>query len=279
MQGAIRFQIVRSLISLLVISWTALSSATTVYVGVSYFGLSPGSVNIVEGDAVYWYEEDPDFGPYIISGAWGSFYTEDGIQFNAAGTYSYSVQSIFGGGSWGGTVYVSPGVPNSPPAVTIISPTNNAVFTAPATFAFEADASDPDPSDLWDVEFWVGNVMVDDVYSFPYATTVTNLSAGIYTLKAIAWDYSFETATNSLTITVVNPGPITLTGSAVAGGQFRFDAGGLVPGKTIVLQSSANLTSSLNWVSLATNVTAGSTASFTNAMTAGQRFFRVVQWP
>jgi hypothetical protein len=276
MQRSIRSHIVKSLAGVLV-GFSTLT-VTAADVGVSLFGLSPTTVTIVEGDTVSWYDEDEDFAPYLISGAWGSFYTPGGVQFNVAGSYPYTAQSIYFGGSWGGTVNVNPGVPNAPPVVSITQPATNAVFTAPASFAFEADASDVNPG-VWDVEFWVGNVMVDDVYDPPYATTVTNLPAGVYTLKAVAWDYGYLTATNSITITVVNPGPITLTGSALTGGNFRFTAGGLTIGKTNVLQSSTNLASPISWVSLSSNVAASATASFTNAVAVRQRFFRVVQLP
>jgi hypothetical protein len=189
---------------------------------------------------------------------------------------------VFGGGDWPGTVIVSQGVPNSPPTVTITNPTNNAVFAAPASFAFTAEASDPDPNDVWDVEFWVNDVMVDDVYDPPYTTTVTDLPVGTYTLMAIVWDFSFETATNSITITVTDSTPVTpiaLTVAASAGGNFEFSAAGFIAGKTNMLQTSTNLASPLNWVSIATNVAASSTASFTNKVAAGQHFFRVLQLP
>lgn len=248
-------------------------------VGVGFFTLSPNPVNIEAGDFVWWEDADEDFAPYVISSpSWSAFATPGGIRFNVAGTYNYTAQSIFGG-SWNGTVIVSPGTPNQPPVVTITNPTNDSVFTAPATFAFEVDASDPDPDDLWDVEFWVNDEMVDDVFAPPYATTVTDLPAGTYTLMAIAWDFSFETTTNSVTITVTDSSPISLEVTALAVGNFEFNAAGLTTGKTNVLQTSTNLASPANWVSVSTNVAEGSTASFTNQIAPGQHFFRVVQLP
>jgi hypothetical protein len=269
-----RAVIAKSFITVLTLAWTFVSTAATV--GVSFFGLSPNPVNIKEGDVVYWYDEDEDFGPYVISGAWGSFATPDGVQFNTTGTFNYTAQSAFGGGSWGGTVNVTT---NSLPIVTIVTPTNTSVLSAPATFSFEAEAYDPDPNDIWDVEFWIDDVMIDDVFDPPYATTVTDLPAGTYTLKAIVWDFSFAKDTNSVTITVGSPGPIALTGAALVSGSFRFNASGLVPGKTHVLQSSTNPASALSWTSVSTNVAASSTASFTNAVAAGRRFFRLVELP
>lgn len=281
MKSGISWGFFRPLLHLLVLFWSlTATAATTVNVGVRLFNLSPNPVNIKAGDSVYWTgDEDPDF-PYMISSpSWGNVFTPGGVTFPVQGTYNYTASWTLGGGSWNGTVIVSPGVPNSPPVVTITTPTNNSVFTAPAAFAFEVDASDPNPNDLWDVEFWVGDEMVDDVYDPPYATTVTNLAAGTYTLRAVAWDFSFATTTNSISITVVDSGGIALAVSTLATGNFEFNATGLTAGKTNVLQTSTNLASPLNWVSVSTNVADSSTASFTNAVAAGQHFFRILQLP
>jgi hypothetical protein len=248
---------------------------------VSYFELTPNPVFIETGEVVFWTDEEEDLGPYVISGPWEPFVAPGGILFNAPGTYNYTASSFFGG-SWNGSVVVSPGTPNSPPVVVITNPTNKAVFAAPASFAFTAEASDPDPNDVWDVEFWVNDVMVDDVYNPPYITTVTDLPVGTYTLMAIVWDFSFETATNSITITVSDSTPVTpiaLSATALSGGNFAFNATGLVVGKTNVLQTSTNLISPLHWVSIATNVAASGMASYTNKITPGQHFFRIVQLP
>jgi hypothetical protein len=282
MKSGIRWGILKSLLLLSTLFWSLHATAATVFVEVSLFNLSPDPVNINVGDSVYWTgDEDPDF-TYAISGPWGTVFTPGGVTAPAQGTYPYTASSILGGGSFNGTAIVSAGVPNSPPTVTITSPTNNEVFIAPASFAFTAEASDPDPNDVWDVEFWVNDVMVDDVYDPPYTTTVTDLPVGTYTLMVVVWDFSFETATNSITITVTDSTPVTpvaLTAIALAGGNFEFSAAGFVAGKTNVLQTSTNLASPLNWVSIATNVAASSTASFTNKVAAGQHFFRVLQLP
>jgi hypothetical protein len=264
------------LVTALVLFKALTATAATVRVG--FFELSPNPVYITAGDAVYWEEDDEDFGPYIISVPSGDYVIPVGFQFPAPGTYTYSVSSVFGG-SWNGSVVVSPGVPNEPPSVTITNPVNNAVFTAPATFAFAVEASDPNPDDLWDVEFWVNDEMVDDVYLPPYGTTVTDLPAGTYTLTAIAWDFSYVTATNSITITVVDSSAIALTVSGVVAGNFEFNATGLTVGKSHVLQTSTNLASPANWVSVATNLAASGTASFTNAVATGPHFFRLLQLP
>ncbi len=273
MQRGIGFGIVKSTVTVFILSCALVSRAADV--GVGLYQLSPDPVTIKAGEIVYWYDLDPDFAPYFISGAWGTIATPDFVIFNSTGTYPYIAQSLYGG-LWDGTVYV---IANSPPTVTITNPLDKAVFAAPATFPFEADAYDPDPNDVLDVEFWVNDTMVDDDYFAPYGTIVTNLAAGTYILTAIVWDFSFVTATNSITITVGSAAPIKLTDPALSGGKFTFNANGLVVGKTNVLQSSTNLALPSGWVPVLTNVAESTKASFTNTVTAGARFFRLIQLP
>ena len=240
-----------------------------VVVSVRFSGLNPNPVNIVTGEIVYWVDADGG-GPYTIFINSQAFGTDFGLQFNQPGTYNYSDDV-----GDQGTVYVSA---NTPPSVTITNPATNAVFSAPATFAFAANAVDPD-SNLLDVEFYVGTNLVDDIFFSPFTTTVTNLSAGTYILTVIAYDSAYATATNSISITVQNADPITLAAAKAAAGKFRFDVTGLTTGKTNVLQASTNLIFSNNWVSIATNVASSSSVSFTNSIVPGNSFFRLLQLP
>lgn len=236
------------------------------------FSFSPDPVNIVTGEAVFWVDDGS--GPYLISsstGAWTPFETPGGILFTVPGTYDYS--DDFGDF---GTVQVTV---NVPPTVAITNPTNNQVFNPPASFTFSADASDTDADGLSDVEFYVGADQVDDVFSSPFTTEVTNLPAGNYTLTVIAYDNAGATATNSINIVVQNAAPIMLTAAAVGVGGFRFTATGLTVGATNILQGSTNLGSSANWVPLITNTAGNTSMTFTNATSGGRRFFRVVQLP
>ena len=247
------------------------ASAATVYV--SYYGLSPNPVNVKVGETVAWVDADPDdfFAPYMITFPTLYGFTPCWTQFATPGTRRYTAESAYGGGTWSGTVNVTP---NFPPVVIITGPTNGAIFTAPASFSFEADASDPNTDDIWDVEFWIGDTMVDDVYAAPYLTAVTNLAVGTYTLKAVVWDYSSATATNSITVTVVDPPPITLGSPSIAAGKLIFNVSGLATGKTNVLFGSSNM---VNWSPIQTNVCDGTSLNFTNTPAGRCQFFRVMQ--
>jgi hypothetical protein len=265
----------RGVVILLVILLTATRAlraqpyVTVIDNGVDF---NPDPVNIVTGMAVYWVDDGS--GPYNIystTTAWSPFATPGGILFSVAGTYPY-----FDDAGDQGTVYVTP---NLPPTVAITNPTNNAVFTAPASFTFSANAADTDADGMSDVQFFVGTNEVDDVFSSPYETAVTNLTVGTYTLTAAAYDNVGAVTTNAITIVVQNPAPITLMALAAAAGRFEFTASGLTVGKTNLLQGSTNPISSADWVSISTNVASGSLVSFTNAISGGHGFFRLVQLP
>jgi hypothetical protein len=254
-------------ISLFVASGT-LQAQPYVMVTDDGFSFTPDPVYIVAGEVVYWIDDGT--GPYTIysnNGDWVPFATPGGLYFDQPGTYAYYDDA----GDFG-TVYVSA---NTPPSVTITNPTNNAVFTAPASFTFAADASDSDADGLSDVEFYVGTDLVDDVFSSPFATSVTDLTAGSYTLTVIAYDNVGATATNSITITVSSIS-INLTAPRISAGQFLFNVTGLTVGKTNVLQTSTNL---LSWKPTQTNIAVSTSIMITNGPASGSHFYRILQMP
>jgi len=235
------------------------------------FSFSPDPVNIIVGESVAW--QDDGSGPYQIisdTGAWNSFFTSGGIRFIQTGTFAY--HDDFGDF---GTIIVTE---NVPPSVTITNPASNALFPAPATFAFSADAFDPDVDGLSDVQFFVGTNRVDDVFSSPFTTTVTNLPPGTYQLTAIAYDNLGASATNQITISVQGQG-ISLTAPQFVAGTFQFSVSGLTVGKTNVIQASTNPAITTGWAPLVTNVATATLLSFTNSAALSQRCFRVLQLP
>jgi hypothetical protein len=111
------------------------------------------------------------------------------------GTFSFSDQ-------FGDTVTV---IVNStaPLSVAITAPTNNAVFTAPATFSVTAvPAGGAAPYAR--VQFFVGTNLTGVANGSPFTVTVSNLLAGNYNLSAVVTDNSLNTATNSIFVSV-NP--------------------------------------------------------------------------
>jgi len=94
-------------------------------------------------------------------------------------------------------------VDTTPPSVTIISPTNGAVFIAPASFTLLADAQDAGGV-IRVMEFFFGtNALAKVTNEAPYFVVLTNLAPGNYTFYAKATDGCGLTATSApVTITV-----------------------------------------------------------------------------
>ncbi|PVY40665.1 DUF4082 domain-containing protein [Pontibacter virosus] len=94
---------------------------------------------------------------------------------------------------------------NQPPTVSLTSPANNATFTAPASVAIAASASDADGT-VAKVEFFQGNTKLGEDLSSPYTFAWNGVAAGSYQLTARATDNGGAASTSTaVAITVVEP--------------------------------------------------------------------------
>jgi chitinase len=103
------------------------------------------------------------------------------------------INQVFANGSTG----------NTAPTVSITAPANNATFTAPAGITLTANASDADGT-ISKVEFFNGSTSIGSKTSAPYTVAWNNVSAGSYTVTAVATDNAGATTTSSavaLTVT------------------------------------------------------------------------------
>jgi len=101
---------------------------------------------------------------------------------------------------------------NTPPTVTLTSPSNGATTTAPGTFTLSANAVDDSAVDS--VEFFSNNVSVGVDSSAPYSMLLSGLAAGSYQLKAKATDDTGKTASSTIatvTVTVPSNAPPTVS--------------------------------------------------------------------
>jgi hypothetical protein len=97
---------------------------------------------------------------------------------------------------------VTVGTGNQPPTVTLTAPGNGATFTAPATIALSATASDPENA-LARVEFYSGTTLLATDTTAPYSYSWLSVAAGTYTVRAIAYDTAGVSASSVVsTITV-----------------------------------------------------------------------------
>jgi RHS repeat-associated protein len=76
---------------------------------------------------------------------------------------------------------------NAPPTVSLISPAQNATFTAPANITLTADAADADGT-VTSVEFYQGSTLITTLTAAPYTFAWTNVPQGAYVLTAKATD-------------------------------------------------------------------------------------------
>ena len=106
-----------------------------------------------------------------------------------------------------GVFFDGGGAVNTPPTVTLTAPASGAQFTAPATLAVQATASDGDG--IQKVEFYQAagggtpTLIGPAVTSPPYQVTWSNVAAGSYTITAKAYDTKNVSSTTSVPITVV----------------------------------------------------------------------------
>ena len=146
----------------------------------------------------------------------------------AAGTYTLTAVATDNDGATttSADVHVTVAA-NVPPSVSITSPTEGAGFTAPATIAITTAASDIDGT-VSSVAFYANGSLIGTDSSAPFTTTWANVSAGTYTLTAVATDNSGATTTSNavhVTVTAI-PGRSNVAlaangGSAIASSVYN----------------------------------------------------------
>lgn len=93
-------------------------------------------------------------------------------------------------------------VVNNPPVVSLVKPTSGANFPARSAITLEADASDSDGT-ITRVSFWASGRYLGAVNKAPYTLDWRNVSAGVYSLRAIATDnYGWKTESSKVVISV-----------------------------------------------------------------------------
>jgi hypothetical protein len=162
----------------------------------------------------------------------------------------------FGSGTVGYVRSTAPGGGN-PPTVTLTNPPSGAVFSAPASINLRATASVTGGT-VTNVEYFAGTTSLGHATTSPFAVTGNLPNAGSYALKAVATASGLSATSSVVNITVVSPTPLTETPPVFNGGQFSFSFSAN-PGLRYVVQSSSNL---VDWVSLVTNVAAGTSVPF-----------------
>jgi plastocyanin len=237
---------------------------------------SPSTVIIGPGENVTWWNADTYGFDLTVT-------FDNGFQFDVPWFQGVEIAFPSAPGAYGyadsigdrGTVIIAVA-----PTVTITAPANNAVFSAPATFAALATASETAGDPVSDVQFLLGagdnTNLIGDVFSPPYSIGITNLDVGTYTLIAVATDAYGLTATDAIMIAVTAGSTVNLDSPKMSGGNFLFDVNGLTAGQTNIVLVSTDLAS---WVPVQTNIASSATLTVTNAAATAPAFYRIVQLP
>ena len=115
--------------------------------------------------------------------------------------------------------------PNSPPTVSITSPSGGDVFNQGDNVTITADASDADGS-ITSVAFFDGSTSLGVDNDAPYTVTLTNISSGAHTLTAVATDDDGATTTSlAINVTANDPTPFQL---CIASGSAGLEAFGRI---------------------------------------------------
>ncbi len=144
------------------------------------------------------------------------------------GTYSLTAraQDADGGSTTSSAVSVTVTGANQPPTVSLTAPATGSTFTAPATITLTASGSDPE-GPLARVEFFNGTTLLGTDTSAPYAFTWSNVAAGSYGLRAVAYDSagtSASSATATVTVSAANSPPSVSLTSPASGSSYTAPA-------------------------------------------------------
>lgn len=121
----------------------------------------------------------------------------------AAGTYSLTAKATDTFGAVATSTAVNIVVnPNTPPTVSLTSPSNGASFYAPASIAITAAAADADGT-VAKVDFYQGTTLLGTATTVPYSFNWANVALGNYSVTAVATDDHGATTTSAaVSITV-----------------------------------------------------------------------------
>ncbi|HWY29984.1 MAG TPA: Ig-like domain-containing protein [Candidatus Acidoferrum sp.] len=259
-------------------------ATATVLVGSGGLRFVPATTNILVNDSVTWswagsfHSTTSGTPPGTPNGLWDSGVNNAphsfSLTFANAGTFPYYCSIHFGSGMVGSIIVSSPAVP---PDVTITNPASGTVLSAPASLNLAASASVASGS-ITSVQFFQGTTSLGSLASPPFSVPVNNLSAAAYTFSAVATANSGLTATNSISVNVIDASPLVLAAPMVSPpGHFGFSYSS-DPGLTYVVQVSANLAS--DWTSIDTNTATANPTVFVDPNTSSaSSFYRVLRLP
>ena len=161
------------------------------------------------------------------------------------------------------------------PTVSIASPADGTVLSAPAIIHLSANASESGGT-VTNVAYFNHSTALGSSQTTPFNLTTASLGAGSYSLSAVATAFGITATSAVVNVSVVLPVDVSLGSSSSSGGFFSMSYH-VDPGLRYVVQGSSNL---LDWVSLVTNVPTSDPATFSQSETdSPATYFRVGRLP
>lgn len=166
-----------------------------------------------------------------------------------------------------------------PPRVSIVTPTNGAVFTVPAIVELTAEASDPD-GEVVKVELFVNGARFKTLLAPPFSVRWTNGAPGTYSFRAAATDNTgWQVFSPRAVVTLAFADPVIDVGAchALESGAFQVRLRG-VDGQAFRLEVSEDL---IGWNLLTTDSLIGAAMDYVDesATNLTRRFYRVLPVP
>lgn len=178
-------------------------------------GVAPGWVRIVrEGDLISAY--------HSADGSTWTLVGTEALQVSATVYVGLAVTShnvsASATASFTNVAVRVPTSANTPPSVSVTSPSSGAAFTSPATLVVGAEASDPDGL-VTGVNFFANTVPIGTSAVAPFTLNWTNVPAGSYSITAVATDNGGGSTTSpAVRVTVESPGAVTPDSATTSSG-------------------------------------------------------------
>ena len=180
--------------------------------------------------------------------------------------------SAFGAGGFSYQRSTAPTVLPAP-TVAITNPAGGAVFAEPANVKIAANATVSGGS-VTNVAFFGNGAPFGSAQGSPFSITANGLTAGSYSLTAVATAGGVSATSAPVSISVVTPVATSSTPPTITNSQFTFSYTAN-PGLTYVVQKSSNF---VNWSTGATNIAASNPVQYSDGVVSNSwRFYRVLR--
>jgi plastocyanin len=231
----------------------------TVLVQMVNFRFQPQFLTVNTGDTVLWTNTVATTFHNVVSSnnVWAppALFTSPGtfqFTFTSPGDYGYFCSPHH---SFGMTGMITVQGVNQPPTVSLTNPQAGTTFAAPANITLMASATAANGT-VTNVDFLSGTSLLGNDTANPFEHVASSLPAGSYTFTARATDnHGLTTTSAAVTVSVVEPGPISFDPSMQANGGRLALRINVTPGLRYAVDYTTNFTGWLPFTNfLATNL-------------------------